>query len=161
MPSSHLILCHPLLLLPSIFPSIRVFSNESVLHIRWPKYWSLSFSFSPTNEYSGLMRVNTSQQEERVRIAEHEAQGRAPGNPATEEENRRQCHKESMKQQAGKVWTESCQNDALEAVEYRASRKRVWCRGEVQAVTCSLDLTAWRALFVWWEQFHWSARVEA
>ena len=55
MPSNHLILCHPLLLLPSIFPSIRVFSNESVLHIRWPKYWSFSFSISPLNEYSGLI----------------------------------------------------------------------------------------------------------
>ena len=55
MPSSHLILCHPLLLLPSIFPSIRVFSNVSVLHIRWPKYWSFSFSISPSNEYSGLI----------------------------------------------------------------------------------------------------------
>ena len=55
MPSSHLILCHPLLLLPSIFPSIRVFSNESVLQIRWPKYWSFSFSISPSNEYSGLI----------------------------------------------------------------------------------------------------------
>ena len=55
MPSSHLILCHPLLLLPSIFTSIRVFSNESVLHIRWPKYWSFSFSISPSNEYSGLI----------------------------------------------------------------------------------------------------------
>ena len=55
MPSSHLILCHPLLLLPSIFPSIRVFFNESVLHIRWPKYWSFSFSISPSNEYSGLI----------------------------------------------------------------------------------------------------------
>ena len=54
MPSSHLILCRPLLLLPSIFPSIRVFSNESVLHIKWPKYWSLSFNISPSNEYSGL-----------------------------------------------------------------------------------------------------------
>ena len=54
MPSNHLILCHPLLLLPSIFPSIRVFLNESVLHIRWPKYWSFSFSISPANEYSGL-----------------------------------------------------------------------------------------------------------
>ena len=52
MPSSHLILCRPLLLLPSIFPSIRVFSNESALHIRWPKYWSLSFSISPSSEYS-------------------------------------------------------------------------------------------------------------
>ena len=51
----HLILCHSLLLLPSIFPSIRVFSNESVLHIRWPKYWSFSFSISPSNEYSGLI----------------------------------------------------------------------------------------------------------
>ena len=53
MPSNHLILCHPLLFLPSIFPSIRVFSNESVLHIRWPKYWSFSFSISLSNEYSG------------------------------------------------------------------------------------------------------------
>ena len=52
MPRNHLILCHPLLLLPSIFPSIRVFSNESVLCIRWPKYWSFSFSISPSNEYS-------------------------------------------------------------------------------------------------------------
>ena len=55
MPSNHLILCRPLLLLPSIFPSIRVFSSESVLHIRWPKCWSFSFSTSPSNEYSGLM----------------------------------------------------------------------------------------------------------
>ena len=54
MPSNHLILCHPLLLLPSIFPSIRIFSNESALHIRWPQYWSFSFSVSPSNEYSGL-----------------------------------------------------------------------------------------------------------
>jgi len=55
MPSNHLILSHPLLLLPSIIPSIRVFSNESVLPIRWPKYWSFSFSISPFNEYSGLI----------------------------------------------------------------------------------------------------------
>ena len=55
MPSNHLILCHPLLLLPSIFPSIRVFSNESVLHISWPKYWNFSFNISPSNEYSGLI----------------------------------------------------------------------------------------------------------
>ena len=55
MLSNHLILCHPLLLLPSIFPSIRVFSNDSILHIRWPKYWSFSFSISPSNEYSGLI----------------------------------------------------------------------------------------------------------
>ena len=54
MPFNHLILCCPLLLLPSIFPSIRVFSNKSVLHIRWPKYWSFSFNVSPSNEYSGL-----------------------------------------------------------------------------------------------------------
>ena len=54
-PSNHLILCHPLLLPPSIFPSIRVFSNESALCIRWPKYWSFSFSISPSNEYSGLI----------------------------------------------------------------------------------------------------------
>ena len=55
MPSNHLILCRPLPLLPSILPSFRVFSNESVLHIRWPKYWSFSFSISPSNEYSGLI----------------------------------------------------------------------------------------------------------
>ena len=55
MPSNHLILCCPLLLLLSIFPSIRVFSSESALHIRWPKYWSLSFSISPSNKYSGLI----------------------------------------------------------------------------------------------------------
>jgi len=55
MPSKHLILCHPPLLLPSFFPSIRVFSNESVLHIRCPKYWSFSFNISPSNEYSGLI----------------------------------------------------------------------------------------------------------
>ena len=54
-PSSHLVLCHPLLFLPSIFPSIRVFSNESVLHIRWPKYWSFSFNISPSNEHPGLI----------------------------------------------------------------------------------------------------------
>ena len=55
MPSSHLILCHPLLLPPLIFPSIKVFSNESVLHITWPKYWSFSFNISSSNEYSGLI----------------------------------------------------------------------------------------------------------
>ena len=55
MPSNHLILCHPLLLLPSIFPSIRVFSSESALHVRWPKYWSFSFNISPSNEHSGLI----------------------------------------------------------------------------------------------------------
>ena len=57
MPSNHLILCCPLLLLPSIFPSIRVFSNESALHIRWPNYWSVSFSISPSSEYSGLISL--------------------------------------------------------------------------------------------------------
>ena len=55
MPSNHLILCHPLLHLPSIFPSIRIFSNESTLHIRWQKYWSFSFSITPSNEYSGMI----------------------------------------------------------------------------------------------------------
>ena len=55
MPSNHLILCHPLFLLPSILPHIKVFSNESALRIRWPKYWSFSFSISPSNEYSGLI----------------------------------------------------------------------------------------------------------
>ena len=59
MPSNHLILCRPLLLLPSIFLSIRVFSSESVLHIRWPKYWSFSFSISPSNNYSGLISFRT------------------------------------------------------------------------------------------------------
>ena len=57
IPSNHLILCHPLLLLPSVFPSIRIFFSESVLHIRWPKYWSFSFSISPSNEYSGLISL--------------------------------------------------------------------------------------------------------
>ena len=57
MPSNHLILCWPVLLLPSVFPSIRVFSNKSVLLIRWPKYWSFSFSISPSNEYSGLISL--------------------------------------------------------------------------------------------------------
>ena len=57
MPSNHLILCHPLLLPPSIFPRIRVFFNESVLWIRWPKYWSFSFSISPSNEYTGLISL--------------------------------------------------------------------------------------------------------
>ena len=59
MPSNHLILCHLLLLSPSVFPSIRVFSNESVLHIRWPKYWSFSFSISPSNEYLALISFRT------------------------------------------------------------------------------------------------------
>ena len=57
MPSNHLILCRPLLLPPSVFPSIRDFSSESILHIRWPKYWSFSFSISPSNEYSGLISL--------------------------------------------------------------------------------------------------------
>ena len=57
MPSNHLILCHPLLLLPSIFPSIRVFSNEAALLIRWPKYWSFSFNISPFNEHPGLISL--------------------------------------------------------------------------------------------------------
>ena len=59
MQSNHLILCRPLLLLPSIFPSIKVFSNESALHIRWPMYWSFSFSISPSNEHSGLISFRT------------------------------------------------------------------------------------------------------
>ena len=57
MPSNHLILCHPLFLLPSVFPSIKVFSNKSVLHIRWPEYWNFSFSISPSNEYSDLISL--------------------------------------------------------------------------------------------------------
>ena len=59
MPSNYLVLCHPLLLLPSIFPSIRVFSNESALRIRWPKYWSFSLNISSSNEYSGLISFST------------------------------------------------------------------------------------------------------
>ena len=59
MKSNHLILCHPLLLLPLILPSIRIFSNESVLRIRWPKYWSFRFSISPSNEYSGLISIKS------------------------------------------------------------------------------------------------------
>ena len=59
MPSNHLILCHPLFLLPSIFPSIRIFSNASALHTRWPKYWSFHFNISPSNEYSGLISFRT------------------------------------------------------------------------------------------------------
>ena len=61
MPSNHLVLCHPLLFLPLILPSIRVFPKESVLHIRWAKYWSFSFSISPSNEYSGLIYFRTDQ----------------------------------------------------------------------------------------------------
>ena len=57
MPSNHLILCYPLLFLPSIFPSIRIFSNEPILHMKWPKYCSFSFSISPSNEYSGLISL--------------------------------------------------------------------------------------------------------
>ena len=60
MPSNHLIICRPLLLLPSVFPSIRVFSNDTTLCIRWPKYWSCSFSISPSNEYSGLISFGIS-----------------------------------------------------------------------------------------------------
>ena len=59
MPSNHLILCHPLLLPPSIFPNIRVFSSRSVLHVRWPKYWNFSFSISPSNEYSGFIFIGS------------------------------------------------------------------------------------------------------
>ena len=59
MPSNHLILCHPLLLLPSVFSSIRAFSDESVLHIRWPKYWSFNLNISPSNEHSGLISFRT------------------------------------------------------------------------------------------------------
>ena len=62
MSSNNLILCHSLLLLPSIFPSVRIFSNELVIHIRWPKYWSFSFSISPSNEYSGLISFRISLQ---------------------------------------------------------------------------------------------------
>ena len=62
MPSNHLILCHLLLLLPSIFPSIRVFSNEWAFHMRWPRYWSFSFSISPSNDYSGLISFRISSQ---------------------------------------------------------------------------------------------------
>ena len=66
MPSDHLILCHPLLLLPSIFASIRVFSNESALHIRWPKYWSFSFNISPSNEHPGLISFKMEERTSRI-----------------------------------------------------------------------------------------------
>ena len=66
MPSNHLIICHPLLFPSSIFPSIRVFSNESVLPIRWPKYWSFSFNISPSNEYSGLISFRMDWQSKRL-----------------------------------------------------------------------------------------------
>ena len=68
MPSNHLILCCPLLLPPSIFPSIGVFSNESVLHVRWPKYWSFSFSISPSNEYSGLISFRMDIKQDKTKI---------------------------------------------------------------------------------------------
>ena len=61
MPSNHIVLCHPLLLLPSLFPIIRIFSMSQVFHIRWPKYWSFSFSISPSNEYSGLISFRIEQ----------------------------------------------------------------------------------------------------
>ena len=73
MPSSHLILCHPLLLLPSIFPSIRVFSNESALRIRWPKYWSFSFNISPSKEHPGLISFRTDWHSSKAPILQHSA----------------------------------------------------------------------------------------
>ena len=66
MPSNHLILCRPLLFLPSIFPSIRVFSNESALHIKWPKYWSFSFNISPSNENPGLISFKMEERTSRI-----------------------------------------------------------------------------------------------
>ena len=75
MPSSHLILCHPLYLLPSIFPSIRVFSNESAHRIRCPKYWSFSFSISPSNEYSGLILILPRPQKVCVKCTPYQPQG--------------------------------------------------------------------------------------
>ena len=72
MSSNHLILCCPLLLSPSIFPSIRVFSKELVLHIRWPKYWTFSFSVSPSNEYSGLIYLSTEIKRKRERTDQRE-----------------------------------------------------------------------------------------
>ena len=80
MPSNHLILCRPLLLLPSIFPSIRVFSNELVPCIRWPKYWSFSFSISPSNEYSGLISLQEVEN------------GRAEGSSTIGEKSKLQLH---------------------------------------------------------------------
>ena len=74
MPSNHLILCCPLLRLPSIFPSIRVFSNESALLIRWPKYWSFSFSISPSNEHSGLISIRMKRSGERERYTQLNAE---------------------------------------------------------------------------------------
>ena len=74
MPSNHLIRCHPLLLLPSILPSIRVFSNESALRIRWPKYWSFSFNISPSNEHSGLISIRMKRSGERERYTQLNAE---------------------------------------------------------------------------------------
>ena len=74
MPSNHLILCHPLLLLPSIFPSIRVFSNESALQIRWAKYWSFNFNISPSNEHSGLFSFRMKRSGERERYTQLNAE---------------------------------------------------------------------------------------
>ena len=71
MPSNHLILCHPLFLLPSIFPSIRVFSNESVLSIRWSKYWSFSFNISPSNEHPGLISFRMIYLTTRIKRCKH------------------------------------------------------------------------------------------
>ena len=73
MPSNHLVLCHPLLLLPSIFPSIRVFSNESALRIRWPKYWSFSFNISPSKEHPGLISFRTDWHSSKAPILQHSA----------------------------------------------------------------------------------------
>ena len=78
MPSKHLIFCRPLLFLPSVFPSTRVFSNESDLHVRWPKYWSFSFSISPSNEYLGLISFRTDW------FDLHAVQGTLKSSPATQ-----------------------------------------------------------------------------
>ena len=83
MPSNHLILCHPLLLLPSIFPNISVFSNESALHIRWPKYWTFSFSLSPSNEYSGLISFRIDWFDD---LAVQGCRGPAPADPGYSKE---------------------------------------------------------------------------
>ena len=101
IPSNHLILCHPLLLLPSIFPSNRVFSNESVLHISWPKYWSFSFSISPSNGYSGLisrylvpsehdsvsLSVSVSQEEASISLLSFSIRGQTEGKPRPQKTN--------------------------------------------------------------------------
>ena len=110
MPTNHLILCCPLLLLPSIFPSMRVFSNESVLHIRWPKYWSFSFSISPSSEYSALISC------------------RENGNHSYRKLTKRD-HLDHSLSNSVKLWTMLCRATQDGQVMVKSSDK-TWCIGE-------------------------------